>query len=165
MIISKSDNKRSISIKTLGDKNGQLTEIIHSMFHSQLLKEKLEELAFGVKNVLLEPLLTKHCSLSINEDTKQLELVVADKSPSPNHVFKVTRDFFSFLSSYKPICDHEGKLRIDKYYIVFQVKTKTFTIRVHTTFSFNHSIEDPTRQLKTFVRILYSFRILYNIYK
>jgi len=103
VIITKSDNKRSISIKFQGDKNGQLTEIIYSMFHSQLLKEKLEELAFGVKNVLLEPLLTKHCSLSINEDTKQLELVVADKSPSPNHVFKVTRDFFSFLSSYLDI--------------------------------------------------------------
>ena len=110
VVVSKDGDKSVLQVRFPGDKEDNVVEVVQAMHFSDLLSEQLIRLTNGLKQHLLEPVMTHNCALSIQGDTKRLELVILSNktaAPCPEKVFSQLREIFNFVSVYLEVklCD------------------------------------------------------------
>ena len=99
--ISKDGDRSVFWVKYSGDKEGVAREMLQTMHLSELLEEQLVRMTLNLKQNFLEPIMTRSCSLNIDENNKKLTLTVTSKSPpSSSLVFRQIRELFCFISIY-----------------------------------------------------------------
>ena len=90
-----------LHIKFSGDKDDQVSEVVQSMFFSNLLTEQLTTFTNNLKQRFLKPIISSTCSIKIYGDTKKLTVRVQSKTaPDVKQVFSQLTEVFKFISIY-----------------------------------------------------------------